>query len=145
MTVYSGEIAGDLVLRKGDDASKVTSVGGYLYISAEGAGLAALTSVGGYPVPSAETVNARMKVIAEQVVNTPQLLTMDSWHDRNECGTTHCLAGWAVHLEPDGYDLEKKVGGTLLAGNILLGPDVSSLFFAGKDKVLAKLQSVLAA
>jgi uncharacterized protein YjbI with pentapeptide repeats len=35
-------------------------------------------------------------------------LRMSSWHT---CGTTHCRAGWAIHLAGDaGYKLEKVVG-----------------------------------
>jgi hypothetical protein len=35
-------------------------------------------------------------------------LRMSSWHT---CGTTHCRAGWAIHLAGDaGYRLEKVVG-----------------------------------
>jgi len=35
-------------------------------------------------------------------------LNMESWHT---CGTTHCLAGWAVHLAgEEGVKLEKELG-----------------------------------
>ena len=35
-------------------------------------------------------------------------LDMDDWH---RCETTHCRAGWAIHLAgPAGYELEKKIG-----------------------------------
>lgn len=35
-------------------------------------------------------------------------LNMGSWHD---CETTHCRAGWVVHLAGDeGYELENKLG-----------------------------------
>jgi len=39
---------------------------------------------------------------------------MSSWH---KCSTTHCRAGWAVHLAgEEGYKLEKFYGGdTLIA------------------------------
>ena len=140
MTIYKGKIKGDLTLAKGDDATKVTSIGGYLYVS-EGAtcDLPLVTSIGGYPIPNADAVHVRLKAIAEQVVNNPATLEMGKWH----CGTTHCLAGWAVHLASSGYQLEKKVGSTLLAGNILLSVEPSRLFFAEKGKVLAMLQGVL--
>lgn len=48
MTIYSGDIAGDLFVEKGDDTSGVTSVGGGVYV-AKGAtcDLSACTSVDG--------------------------------------------------------------------------------------------------
>ena len=42
---------------------------------------------------------------------------MGDWHT---CNTTHCRAGWAVHLAgEDGYKLEKKTN-TLFAANQIL-------------------------
>jgi len=59
-------------------------------------------------------------------------LDMGTWH---RCDTTHCLAGWAVHLSgPAGYALEKLTSPSV-AGAILC-PDVSHLFFAGNDTAL---------
>ena len=38
-------------------------------------------------------------------VSQPRALDMGSWHS---CETTHCRAGWAVHLAgPEGYALEE--------------------------------------
>jgi pentapeptide repeat protein len=38
-------------------------------------------------------------------------LDMSSWHGDSPCGTTHCRAGWAVHLAGEaGAQLESKVG-----------------------------------
>ncbi len=40
-------------------------------------------------------------------------LKMDSWHT---CNTTHCRAGWAIHLAGEkGYELEKRLGTPLAA------------------------------
>jgi hypothetical protein len=71
---------------------------------------------------------------------------MGAWH----CGTSHCIAGWAVHLAPGGYELEaeleKKVGPerkTLAAGNILLGAEASALFFLINDDARSALHRVL--
>ena len=137
-------IGGSLDVSEGAtcDLPAVTSIGGYLYVS-EGAtcDLPAVTSIGGYPVPEPAIAQARLRAIADRVVNDPAALDMGEWH----CGTQHCIAGWAVHLEPGGYDLEKKVGSTLQAGNILLGPDASKFFFAEKSKALAMLADAQAA
>ena len=41
---------------------------------------------------------------------------MERWHS---CGTTHCRAGWAVHLSGEaGYALE-KFHGSALAGQLI--------------------------
>jgi hypothetical protein len=73
---------------------------------------------------------------------------MNKWH----CGTSHCIAGWAVHLEGEaGYALEKEVAKivgedqkTLAAGNILLGIEASRLFFLSDDAARSALHRVLA-
>lgn len=54
------------------------------------------------------------KIVA-RVDNGIGVLGMEAWHqappDAPECGTTHCLAGWAIHLAGRrGYDLERKYG-----------------------------------
>jgi hypothetical protein len=33
-------------------------------------------------------------------------LSMNEWHGKNSCGTTHCLAGWAVALEVGDIDVD---------------------------------------
>jgi hypothetical protein len=59
-------------------------------------------------------------------------LNMGEWHS---CNTTHCLAGWAVHLSgPAGYALE-KVTSPSVAGSILC-PAASHLFFGTNDQAL---------
>lgn len=32
------------------------------------------------------------------ITPAPELLHMDSWEDDNVCGTTRCIAGWAINL-----------------------------------------------
>ena len=42
---------------------------------------------------------------------------MGSWH---ACETTHCRAGWAIHLAGKaGYDLEKKTRDPAIAGRMI--------------------------
>ena len=145
MAVFKGKIAGDVIVQKGDDTSRLTSVGGSLYVS-EGAqcDLPQLTSVGGYPVASPAEGYARLKAIAQEVLPDPAKLDMGKWHGESRgCGTSHCIAGWAVHLEPGGYDLEKKVGSTHKAGNILLGVEASKLFFLKDDEARSALHRVM--
>jgi hypothetical protein len=66
---------------------------------------------------------------------------MSDWH--NDCGTAHCLAGWAVTLHPDGQRLEKLLS-TPTAATLLI-PEVAHLFYeADKDKVLSDVKKLVA-
>ena len=56
-------------------------------------------------------------------------LEMNTWHT---CETTHCIAGWAVNLSPNGKELEDKVG-TQIAGLMLLGVEAHSHFFDSNE------------
>ena len=66
-------------------------------------------------------------------------LDMSRWHS---CSTTHCLAGWAVHLagEP-GYALEKRFG-PRMAGAMIFRASTGSAphFFAPNDRALKQLR-----
>jgi hypothetical protein len=70
---------------------------------------------------------------------------MATWH---RCATTHCIAGWAVHLAgPEGYKLEKSLvdlGGAGTAGAILLGVEAASKFRISDDAARNWLRSKLA-
>jgi hypothetical protein len=60
-------------------------------------------------VPKIPNIDAAIYAAASQ----PGALDMETWHT---CGTTHCRAGWAVHLAGEaGYDLENVVGTELAA------------------------------
>ena len=59
--------------------------------------------------PHVENIHARL---LEAISEYDSELDMNAWH---RCETTHCRAGWAVHLAGDaGYLLEDRVG-TLFA------------------------------
>lgn len=159
--IYKGEIHGDLILFKGDDASAVTSIGGSLYVR-QGAtcDLPVCTSIGGHleikrrgklNAPMLETISgqplrgeaerrALFMQVAEAALADPANLVMDNWHKETSCGTAHCIAGWAVHLT-DSYPLEKEVG-PATAGALLLGIDAASLFFLSKDEATAQLEII---
>jgi hypothetical protein len=66
-----------------------------------------------------------LQKIAEIVTEKDGALDMESWHT---CDTTHCIAGWACHLAPNGKELEAKRG-TQIAGLMLLGIEAHSHFF----------------
>jgi len=50
------------------------------------------------------------------VTSNPEALEMQDVHT---CDTTHCRAGWAIHLAgPAGYELEEKLGWCAAGGAI---------------------------
>ena len=73
---------------------------------------------------------------------------MASWHGRdgNACGTTHCRAGWAIHLAgEDGYALEDAVGPSLAGALIIQAscPWIEKVpdFTASNDDALADIKA----
>jgi predicted metal-dependent hydrolase len=56
------------------------------------------------PIPKIPNIHAAVLAAA----SAPDALDMAHWHT---CETTHCRAGWVVHLAGDaGYALEKQYG-----------------------------------
>jgi hypothetical protein len=67
---------------------------------------------GAPPIPKIEDIHAKIYAATSQ----PGALRMDQWHT---CGTTHCRAGWVVHLAGDaGYALE-RFHNTALAAQLI--------------------------
>ena len=66
---------------------------------------------------------------------------MGAWHT---CGTTHCRAGWAIHLAgEDGYALERFYGEALAAQLIYKasGYTISPVrFFESSDVAMADMR-----
>ena len=64
---------------------------------------------------------------------------MGTWHS---CGTTHCWAGWIVHLAGDeGYALEKKTDTAFSAMQIYkksTGKSINPCFFYLKNEEAMK-------
>jgi hypothetical protein len=72
--------------------------------SLDGASLDGASLVG-FQIPVLENIDAKILAADETEGNS---LNMREWHS---CETTHCRAGWAIHLcGAAGYALEKKVG-----------------------------------
>lgn len=80
-----------------------------------------------------------LKKVAEHALAKEDSLEMCDWHT---CDTTHCIAGWATHLHPEGRDLEDKYG-TEVAGLLLLGSEAHSHFFDCNVDAMAYLESIL--
>ena len=87
-------------------------------------------------IPGSEEL---LKKVAEHALAKEDSLKMDVWHT---CDTTHCIAGWAIHLHPEGKDLERKHGSGV-AGLLLLGLEAHSHFFDDNEDAKAYLESVL--
>lgn len=67
-------------------------------------------------------------------------LEMGQWHT---CGTTHCLAGWAVHLAGDaGYALEAEFSNEERAGSLIWFASTGSIpcFWVSNEEALADLR-----
>jgi len=80
-----------------------------------------------------------LQQIAALVLSNPELLQMENWH--SDCGTTHCLAGWACELNPVAKELEKSHG-TSFSGLLTLGAEAYSYFHGDNETVLEYLESV---
>ncbi|MBA2684740.1 MAG: hypothetical protein H0U66_09640 [Gemmatimonadaceae bacterium] len=120
------------------DAAALTSVGS-LHLE-RGAGYSAplLAKIAGHVPATGEKAAARLIAVAKHAV-APKALDMGGWH----CGTAHCVAGWAIHLEGKaGYALENQVGPEA-AGAILLGTEAARLFFLDTDTARSALHRVL--
>ena len=99
---------------------------------------ASLFGAKGLPIVSDS--QQRLRAVASEVLAFPNGLQMEAWH--GDCGTTHCLAGWAIHhAGPIGKVLE-QLHGPYMAGLLLLGVDAAEHFYDSKDDAIAWLQSV---
>ena len=45
-----------------------------------------------------------MRAVREQITKHPETHDQASWGERTECGTTHCIAGWACALSGDAFE-----------------------------------------
>jgi hypothetical protein len=85
----------------------------------------------------------RLQAVARQVLAQPEHLKMSAWH--SDCGTAHCLAGWAIHQAGDlGRQLEEDHG-PAVAGLFLLGTEAALHFYDDNATALQWLQSVVEA
>ena len=80
--------------------------------------------------------------VARMVLADPdKALKMESWHT---CDTTHCLAGWAIHLSgPAGYFLEAATSPSV--AGLLLAPSLAPYFYVGNDEALEVCRGIVAA
>ena len=105
-----------------------------------GANLSRADLRGAKGLPITADAPSRLQAVAAQVLSNPDCLRMNLWH--SNCGTTHCLAGWAIHQAgPIGATLE-ALHGAPLAGLLLLGHDAAARFYQSNDEVLQWLRTI---
>jgi hypothetical protein len=89
-------------------------------------------------VPVVEALDAK---ILERVEANPDALNMGAWHT---CETTHCRAGWAIHLAGEaGYALERKYGDSARAGAAIYRASVGHVphFYASNERALEDIRT----
>ena len=92
-----------------------------------------------FPIASPEQAAPRIAAVARSALQA-KALNMGTWHT---CETTHCIAGWAVHLAGDeGKALEAKHG-PYLAGLSLLGHEAAAHFYDSNQDATAWLRAKL--
>ena len=123
---YLTEVSGSVYIHAENASLPALTRSDSVVIGAENASLPALTRSGSvYWQASREVLRERLAAVALHALATPQSLDMGRWHS---CDTTHCIAGWAIHLAGDeGYELERKFNPSV-AGLILLGAEAAKHF-----------------
>lgn len=100
-----------------------------------------LTKLGQSPIPTIENIHTRVL----EAVSQPNALDMSDWH---KCNTTHCRAGWVVHLAgAAGYELE-RFHNTALAAQLIYRQSSPSLpvspvhFFEPNEAAMADIKAM---
>lgn len=93
------------------------------------------------PIPVIANIHARVF----EAVSAPKALDMSTWHT---CNTTHCRAGWVVHLAGEaGYALE-RFHDTALAAQLIYRasghPINPCRFYDNNEAALADMQRLAA-
>jgi hypothetical protein len=92
-------------------------------------------------IPVVEALDAR---ILAAVTTGGGKLDMSDWHT---CDTTHCRAGWAIHLAgQEGYALEEELGSAERAGRAIYRASTGRVphFFASTDDALEDIKACAA-
>ena len=106
----------------------------------EGACLTGANLTGAKGLPIAADASDRLKAVAAAALQ-PDALNMSDWHT---CGTTHCIAGWAIHLAGEPGRLMESMMGPELAGLLLLGTEAHQHFHDSNEKAVEYLRGVVA-
>jgi len=79
------------------------------------------------------------KLVAQIIIQNPEKLDMRYWH--SQCGTVHCLAGWAATIHPQGKELDMLFG-TPAAGKILFPGATPYFYNRSNEKVMEFLKTI---
>jgi hypothetical protein len=90
-------------------------------------------------LPIATDAADRLKAVAQAALQ-PDALEMSVWHT---CGTTHCIAGWAIHLAGEPGRAMESMMGAEVAGLLLLGTEAHQHFHDSNEKALEYLRGVV--
>ena len=105
-----------------------------------GASLSGANLSGAIGLPPAPAIPHIDAAILAAIARDGCRLEMAVWH---ECDTTHCRAGWAIHLAGEaGYALERRFGASV-AGALIYSasrPRPVPNWFASSDEALADLR-----
>jgi hypothetical protein len=116
--------------------SEANFCGAYL----RGADLIGADLSGAMGLPIATDAPARLLVVAQAALASPDALAMDAWHT---CETTHCICGWAEHLGGPLANLIIQTQGNAIGGLMLLGVEAHAHFYSTNEKARVFLQSVI--
>jgi hypothetical protein len=105
-----------------------------------GANLHGANLHGAAGIPVAVDSGDRLREVAAVATASHDGLYMNLWHT---CPTTHCIAGWAIHLAGEPGRLLEEVHGPELAGRMLLGHEAALHFHDDDNDARAWLLSVL--
>ena len=95
-----------------------------------------------FEVATPDRAAPRIAAVAKAALANEDALNMRVWHS---CETTHCIAGWAIHLAGEqGKALEGEFG-SYIAGLSLLGAEAASHFYDSKADATAWLRGELEA
>ena len=90
-------------------------------------------------IPKIDNIHLRVY----EAVSRPNALNMSDWHT---CSTTHCRAGWVVHLAGEaGYALE-RFHNTALAAQLIYGASGYKInpgaFYTNNDEAIADMKAL---
>jgi hypothetical protein len=92
-----------------------------------------------FEIATPEQAAPRIIAVAKAALE-PNALKMAYWHT---CETTHCIAGWAIHLAGEGGKALADKFNPHIAGLSLLGPEAALHFYDIDETATAWLKSKL--
>lgn len=95
-----------------------------------------------WTLPTVSDTRLRLEVVAKTILSDTRRFEMGSWTGYGECGTTHCIAGWANVLAGSAAHNFWVTFGSELLGLALLGHEAAPHFYDSNERALAFLRSV---